>query len=239
MKKCSETAYNERIFSKGIRQKLHMARFEWLAESLLRLKCEYRTALELGCYDGKAIDYLPQRPTRYLGLDANWEGGLDIAQDKWANQSNYVFRRCTSPEEMGIEGEQYDISICMETLEHVLPHMVAPYLERLARATKQYLFVTVPNEIGIVFLLKHITKRLLGGDTGSYTLSELVHETLGNTDKVERWDHKGFNYKNLIVQISDYFEIVEVSGHPLTFAPADLNFGIGIIGKSRARHDSI
>jgi len=232
MKKKSEAGYNERLFTKGIRGKLHSARFEWLARSLLRLKCEYQTVLELGCYDGKVIDYLPERPTRYLGLDANWEGGLDVVKDKWGSQSNYVFRKCRMPEEMGIRGEQYDISICMETLEHIPPQMVASYLEQLAKVTKEYIFVTVPNEIGIVFFFKHIVKWLFG-DTQSYTVSEFLNETLGNTDKVERRGHKGFNYNKLVVQISNYFEIIEVSGHPLAFAPASLNFGIGIIGKSK------
>ena len=70
------------------------------------------------------------------------------------------------------------------------------------------------------------------GDTQSYTVSEFINETLGNTDKVKRREHKGFNYNTLVAEISDYFEIVEVSGFPLAFAPASLNFGIGIIGKS-------
>ena len=48
MKKMSEAAYNERLFTKGIRGKLHVARFEWLAKSLLRLGCESETVLELG-----------------------------------------------------------------------------------------------------------------------------------------------------------------------------------------------
>ena len=151
MKKKSEAGYNERLFTKGIRGKLHTARFEWLARSLLHLKCEYQSVLELGCYDGKTIDFLPKRPRHYLGLDANWEGGLDIAKSRWNNESNYTFRQCTMPKEMRIAGKQYDISICMETLEHIPPHMVAPYIEELAQATKKYIFVTVPNEIGMVF----------------------------------------------------------------------------------------
>jgi 2-polyprenyl-3-methyl-5-hydroxy-6-metoxy-1,4-benzoquinol methylase len=233
MNKEYEAGYNERLFTNGIRGKLHSARFEWLARSLLRLECAYPKVLELGCYDGKVIDYLPEKPTSYLGLDANWEGGLDIAEDKWKNQSNYMFRQCTTPEQMGIIGKQYDISICMETLEHIPPQMVAPYLEKLAKVTKEYIFITVPNEIGMVFFFKHIAKKLFFGDAESYTVSEFINETLGNTDKVKRIDHKGFNYKQLITQMSDYFDIVEISGFPLAFAPTSLNFSIGIIGKSK------
>lgn len=234
MKKKSESTYNERLFTTGIRGKLHGARFEWLAKSLLRLKCEYETVLELGCFDGKAIDYLPKKPTHYLGLDANWEGGLNIAKDRWRDEGNYIFRKCTTPEEMGTSGETYDIAICMETLEHIPPPLVAPYLEEIAKTTKQYLFVTVPNEIGIVFLSKYIVKGLFG-DAESYTLGELVNASFGNTEKVKRNEHKGFNYKNLIATMAEYFEIIEVSGHPLTYAPASLNFGIGIIGKSKQK----
>jgi len=232
MKKKSEAGYNERLFTNGIRGKLHLARFDWLSRSILRLKCECQSVLELGCYDGKVIEHLPKIPTCYLGLDANWEGGLDIAKNKWANQNNCRFRQCTTPEEMEIRGEQYDISICMETLEHVPPQMVAPYLEELAKATKEYIFITVPNEVGIVFFFKYIVKRLFG-DTDSYTTSEFINEILGNTDNVKRREHKGFNYNKLVAQVSNYFEIIEVSGHPLGFAPASLNFGIGIIGRSK------
>lgn len=233
MKKMSEAGYNERLFTDGFRGKLHRARYEWLAKSLLRLGCDTRTVLELGCYDGKVIDYLHDKPARYLGLDADWEGGLDLARERWKDESDYVFRYCTTPEEMGLTGEKFDISICMETLEHVPPDLVAPYLEKLAAATKDYLFVTVPNEKGIVFFFKYIIKTVLTGDTSDYTFKEFVNASLGNTDKVERGDHKGFNYDDLVAEISEYFDVIEVSGHPLGFAPASLNFGVGIIGKPR------
>ena len=232
MKKKSDTQYNERLFSGGIRQYLHSARFKWLAKSLLRLECNCHSVLELGCYDGKSINYLPIKPNRYLGLDANWEKGLDIAKDHWKNETNYIFKQCASPDEMGISGEKYDISICMETFEHIPPDLVTPYIEQLAKVTKSYLFVTVPNEIGIVFFFKYFVK-LLWGDVEKYTLAEVMYETLGRTDKVRRGEHKGFNYNNLIATISDHFEIIEVSGHPLTLSPISLNFGIGIIGRTK------
>ncbi len=236
MKKKAEAGYNERLFTKGIRGKLHFARFEWLAKSLLHLKCKYRTVLELGCYDGKVIDYLPEKPMAYLGLDANWESGLDIAKNKWRNHSNYTFRQCKTPGQMEIRGKQYDISICMETFEHIPPQQVAPYLAELANATKEYIFIAVPNEIGIVFFFKYIVKRLFG-DSYNYTISEVINETLGHTDKVKRNQHKGFNYNNLVAQVSDYFEVIEVSGYPLAFAPVSLNFGIGIIGKIKQQRN--
>lgn len=233
MKKKSHAGYNERLFSNDFRGTLHSARYRWLAQSLARLDCAYESVLELGCFDGKAIDFLPSRPESYLGLDANWEGGLDIAADRWQGEPRFEFRFCETPDQMGVPEKSYDISICMETLEHVPPQMVGSYLEALASATRDYVFITVPNEKGIVFFFKYLAKKLMGGDVRHYSFSEFINATLGNMDKVERDEHKGFNYREMIEAISTYFDIVEVSGHPITFAPAILNFGVGIIGTPR------
>ena len=127
MKKKTEYSYNERLFSSGIRKKLHTARFSWLANSLKNLNFQYISVLELGCFDGKVIDYLPVKPLRYLGLDANWEAGLDIARERWKDEPNFTFRECHTPEDMKINGERFDISICMDTLEHIPPELIDSY----------------------------------------------------------------------------------------------------------------
>jgi 2-polyprenyl-3-methyl-5-hydroxy-6-metoxy-1,4-benzoquinol methylase len=232
MKSTGEAGYNERLFSGGIRKKLHQARFNWVAKNLEKLGCGTDSCLELGCFDGKVLDFLPNKPSRYLGLDANWEGGLDIAREKWKSETRFEFRQCTAPQEMGISGEKFDISICMETLEHVPPNMVIPYLQELFKATKKYLFITVPNEKGIVFALKFLTHRLLGRRTEKYTLAEFISAALGRTSKVSRGEHKGFDYDLLVKQVSGFFKVTEVSGIPFSFLPIWMNFGVGIIGKN-------
>lgn len=233
MKTQAEAGYNERLFTAGVRGKLHAARFEWLVKSLTRLECEPETVLELGCFDAKVIDYLPKKPAHYHGLDANWEGGWEAARERWKHEKNYVFTYCAAPEGMDVVDQEYDISICMETLEHVPPDAVGPYLEKLAAVTREYLFLTVPNEIGVVFFFKHLAKLMLRGDAYDYTFAEFINQTLGNTDKVRRDSHKGFSYKKLLETVSEYFEIIEVSGHPLAFAPPSLNFGVGVIAKRK------
>lgn len=233
MKKLSEAGYNERLFSGGLRSTLHMARFNWLKKSLKRLQCQYDSILELGCFDGKVLDFLPEAPTRYMGLDANWEDGLDIAKEKWkSHQQNYQFKQCQAPENMDLNGERFDISLVMETFEHIPPNLVSPYLKALSEATRGYIFITVPNEIGVVFFCKYLVKRLFG-DTESYSMREFVNETLGRTDKVDREEHKGFNYNQLTSEVGEYFDVIELSGHPFGFFPAYLNFGVGIIGKQK------
>ena len=88
MNKQTEIGYNERLFKGCIRKKLHMARYYWITKSLLKLDCEFQSCLELGCFDGKVIDFLPTKPVRYLGLDANWEGGAGLGEREMAKRDS-------------------------------------------------------------------------------------------------------------------------------------------------------
>jgi hypothetical protein len=54
---------------------------------------------------------------------------------------------------MGIEKDQFNISVTIETLEHVPTEMVSPYSELLANALKNSYF-TVSNDIGIIYINK-------------------------------------------------------------------------------------
>lgn len=83
---------------------------------------------------------------------ANWEGGLDIAKQKWVHFPNYNFILCTKISDFEPKKNHFDISISQETVEHLLIIDLDKYLERLANATKTYCFISVPNEKGIVFL---------------------------------------------------------------------------------------
>ena len=81
-----ENDYNKRLFNtSSLRGKIHTARFRWLVECIERYSPKFETVLELGCFDGKSIEFLPHAPKYYEGWDANWEGGLDIARKKFAN----------------------------------------------------------------------------------------------------------------------------------------------------------
>jgi len=228
--------YNERLFSGGLRSKLHLARFHWLSAEIAKLHLPVDSVLELGCFDGKLIDLLPKEPSRYVGFDANWEGGLDLAKRKWANKLNFSLFQASSPEEMQLDSDDtFNIVVAMETLEHVPPEMVDGYLRKIAQHLEGYLFVTVPNEKGIVFLAKWLVKKVLSKDSDKYSFSELVNATLGRMTLVDRREHKGFDYDSLIANIKQHFDVVEVSGHPLGFLPHSLCFGIGIVAKSKVR----
>jgi hypothetical protein len=180
------------------------------------------------------IEFLPQKPSRYRGFDANWEGGLDLAIAKWKNESEYLFAKALSPEDMNLrDDEMFDTAISMETLEHIPSPLVLPYLKKIADHLDGFLFVTVPNEKGLLFLAKWIAKKLFGGDAEEYSLMELVHATLGKSHRVKRREHKGFDYESLLKEISTHFDVVSVSGHPFGFLPTWMCFGVGIVAKSK------
>src|SRR6267154_826958 len=109
MRRMTDYGYNERLFGGGIRAWIHYSRFHWLARGLAKLKCQPRRVLELGCFDAKTIDFLPVMPDRYVGLDANWEGGLDIAREKWRGAKSFQFLACSTPDDMQLK-ERFDVS---------------------------------------------------------------------------------------------------------------------------------
>lgn len=235
MKSRDEAGYNERLFSGGFRTWLHLARFQWVADKVTRLNCPCDAVLELGCFDGKLIDFLPQKPQRYKGFDANWEGGLDQAREKWKNNPDYSFYKAELLEDINLEeNERFNLAFMMETLEHLPPDLVDPYLQKIARHLDGYFFITVPNEKGINFLLKWTTKRLFSKDYEKYSSAEVFYAVTGKMGLIARSEHKGFDYSSLVRQVAQYFDVIEVSGHPFSFLPTSICYGIGIVAKSRA-----
>ena len=229
-----EHGYNQRLFSGGLRSRLHLARFRWFAAELASRNIPAGSVLELGCFDGKLIDFLPAKPSRYVGFDANWEGGLDLARERWSQTPGYSFLKATTPDEMVLDRQEvFDLVVVMETLEHIPPQLVDGYLEKMARHLNGYFFVTVPNEKGIVFLAKWLAKKLFSRDAARYSFAELLNATLGRMTRVTRREHKGFDYDALIVEIKKHFDVIEVSGIPSGFLPPFLSFGVGIVAKPR------
>lgn len=230
----SPATYNERLFSSGIRGRLHHARFHALQRMLARRALVPRRVIELGCYDAKTLQFLPALPARYLGLDANWEGGLDIARERWGSHAAFSFVECSAP--ATIPGESgFDLAVSMETLEHLPPEMLDDFLAALAARTEGHAFFSVPNEKGLMFAAKYLAKRLVIGDAPSYTFAEFVAAVRGDMRKVPRAEHKGFDYQALIATVAKHFDVLEVAAIPFHRGPLWLGFGIAIFCRSRAR----
>jgi hypothetical protein len=97
------------------------------------MKC----VVELGCFDGRALDYLPP-PIRYHGYDAGWEGGLNIARERFIDHSECIFHECKSPGEFANDTEKASLFVSLETIEHIPLDMLEGYLLKLAKVSVGY-----------------------------------------------------------------------------------------------------
>jgi hypothetical protein len=235
----ASTGYNGRLFGPGLRRHLHTSRFRWAARAMRSRGGPFRTLLELGCFDGKLLSFLTPKPSVYKGFDANWEGGLDLARETWGREPGYQFLLARTPDEMRLDpGERFEAAVIMETLEHVPPELVGGYLRKIADHVDGPVFITVPNEIGPFFLLKWTLKRLLGKRGQKYALRELFHVTLGHPEKVERREHKGFDYRALIREVGEHFDVVSARGIPFAWLPKGFGYTIGIVAMKNTQQNS-
>lgn len=228
--------YNTRLFSRGLRGFLHTGRYRLMARWIAAHRIPCARVLELGCFDGKAIDWLPGRPARYEGFDANWDGGLALARARWAGVPGVAFHEASTADEMALgPADRFDLVLAMETLEHIPERHLDGYLDRLAAQCDGWIYVSVPVEKGPVFAAKWLAKAALFGDAERYTAGEFLWATLGRTERVARSDHKGFDWNDIRRRLAERFEIVAVSGIPFRAWPAALSFGVGILGRARRR----
>jgi 2-polyprenyl-3-methyl-5-hydroxy-6-metoxy-1,4-benzoquinol methylase len=227
--------YNERLFAcRGLRSLYHHSRFNWAAERAKRLGSELRL-IELGCFDGRLFGMLRHSLEEYVGLDANWEGGLDLARAQWKGEAKARWIQSSDPADLKQFADgHFDLAAALETLEHVPPDLMPRYVEELARVTRGHILVTVPNELGPVFLAKYVAKLALYGGEQPYRMGEVVAATLRRSDRVERDDHKGFDYRHVIAELRRWFDLLEVAGLPRTGLPPALSPTVGIFAKRKA-----
>ena len=209
-----------------------MNRFFWLQTQLQRLPSSPKRIIELGCYDGRSLDFLPAQPDYYLGLDAGWEGGLAIGQKKFADARHIDLRLCQKPGDIP-DCPPFDVGICLETMEHMNYDLAESYLRRLRAMIRGYLFVTVPREHGLIFPFKYAMKHFFfTPDDATFSWRDIWLLTFGQTAKVQRKEHKGFDERVLIKIISRHFRIEAVTGIFPPHVPRALSFAVGIVARS-------
>lgn len=232
------SSYNDKLFSGGIRGYLHQMRFRWLRKQLRKETDDSYSMFELGCFDCRSLSYLP-KPNAYVGADADWEGGLQSAKVHFSDipWADLVVARSVA-DLAPFTGRSFDYSVALETIEHIPDAVLKGYIEFLARVTRKRLFISVPVEIGPVFLAKHLAKRTISGwesgDTDTYSFMEVIWQTLGKVERVRRFEHKGFSYRKLVETLSQHFTIVAVEGIPFKPVPY-LSFQAGIIAEPKVR----
>jgi hypothetical protein len=230
-------SYNNYLFGNPISNFFHIARFRWLrvAWEVHAKKCN--NTLELGCFDGRSYEFLTRKPERYRGLDANWDGGLFEAQDRFSGNGRVDFRISNSVSDFASE-YPFDSFICLETMEHISPVDLVNYIAIVADKLDGPAFFSVPNETGAIFIAKNIFK-ILVRTSRSYSFSDFWNHSIGRTWKVSnpKGGHRGFNYNFFLKQIETYFEIISVEGLPFRRAPLWLNTTIAVVARPRRLQD--
>lgn len=225
-----DKSYNDRLFKGGFRKWLHEARFNWLEQMVRKYDPDLSCVLELGCFDGRALKYIGA-PARYFGFDADWEGGLESARREYQGVDACRFIKCTTPDQLDCGDEVVSCALSLETLEHIPIECLDGYLKKIASLLVDggLFFVSVPNEKGPVFFFKHIVKTVFFEGGEKYTLREFFWASLGRLDKVERFDHKGFDWSVLQKQLEESFSLIEVGGIQVPWLPLSLNASIGMV----------
>lgn len=226
----SKNTYDQRLFRSGLRKYIHESRFRWLKTQTKYLKKKNSknnlSVIEIGCFNCRSLKYLSFVPSKYCGLDAGWEGGIEEASKAYPN---YNIKKSTDPSD--INGK-WDLSLALETLEHLpRPLVLEEYLKRLANHSKT-LIATVPMEIGPLFLVKFLYKILIQGDSYPHTFLEVLNQSLGRCHLVTQDEHQGFDYRELVKLIDKYFKIEKIEGINSIF-PKFANTQIGIVAHSR------
>jgi hypothetical protein len=221
--------YNDRLFKSGIRRWLHMARFRWLSKMCEKYEPDLSCVVELGCFDCRSLDFLPE-PKLYYGFDANWEGGLESAKQRYSNSKNIILSECIKPDDF-YSGDKFSTFISLETLEHIPVDMLDDFIVKISSKISDggFLFITVPNEIGFIFLMKYLYKNFISADSDVYKPSEVFWAVFGRTSKIARKEHKGFNYNELLILLRKNFKLIECKGLQLEALPLSLNASIGFV----------
>jgi len=110
--------------------------------------------------------------------------------------------------------------------------MVPEYIAQISRVTRGYLLVSVPNEMGPVFLPKYLAKLFVYGDAQDYSLKEILAATVWRSDLVARNDHKGFDFRRLIEEIEKHFRITSIEGVPFRWLPPSYSPTVAIVAAS-------
>lgn len=231
----SMAGYNERLFAGSrLRSFYHFARYHWLKAMLESRTSGPLRVVELGCFDGRAVDYMPPRLERYVGYDANWENGLELGRERLGGRPGVDLIETKTPEALkSLADRSFNVAVSLETLEHIPTPVMREYLAELARVTDGLLLVSVPNEMGPVFLMKYLVKRLAFKSGDRYSFREVIAATLRQPHKVARREHKGFSYLALLEELREHFEVEQVMGVPQLGLPAALSLTVGIVARTK------
>jgi SAM-dependent methyltransferase len=219
----------------------HARRFEWMRDKIASLGKRSISIIEIGCHDVRSLTYVPVNVHRYLGFDAGWQSGwkdgspfgLEAGRRRLQEYETFEVRESTSPEDVEIVDEQFDLAIVLETFEYLDPVALESYVAALARKLRPdgCILSTMPNEKGFPLLLKAIGSKISGVRRSQYTVRQFCNALLGRMDRVPRArkGRRGFDYAQMVRLLRRYFPFMQLEGVGVLKLPPTLSTNIGIV----------
>lgn len=108
---------------------------ERIEETVKVVPSDVQSVLEVGCGNGAFINYVIGKYPKLVGLDSSKEALKHVrAETVFGSIDNLPFKL-----------NNFDLIVCLETLEHLPQEVFVKGLLELQRVSKKYILVSVPN----------------------------------------------------------------------------------------------
>jgi len=118
--------------------------FQLVGEGNRRSKMPEQFRPRTWCFDGKAIAYLPAKPARYVGYDANWENDWTLRGCNGRRAQFLLHRGDEARADESNDGDRFDIASRWRHSNMFRGHVDA-YLQKIAQHLNGYFFSPFPT----------------------------------------------------------------------------------------------
>ena len=233
--KISETPYEKAQNLNHITSFLHSTRYKnlnKLAGSLRPKYGEKLRVLDIGCGPAKNFSVLNslRDDIDYIGIEIR-EDFSSVAEERYSRHENFKIV-CDDIQNQFALIKDFDLIIGMESFEHIPESLVVRIIECIGSSEFQYLYITIPNEVGPAILLKNTGSFLMGYSRyKEYTWKETFYASIYELDKVARHTigHKGFDWRWLAQTLRQNVSIKKITTSPYQIIPKFISPSIGFI----------
>ena len=218
-----------------ISQTLHRTRFFHLERIVKSAFNELKRPLkivDIGCGLCKAYKVISD-----LEIDFDYKG-VELREDfyklsieRYSSKDNFSIVQDNIENHFHLF-ENADLIIGLESFEHIHENLVVRIIEKISNTSFKYLYITVPNELGLAILIKNIGSYIMRYPRAKdYSLKETFYAATYELDKIERVynDHKGFDWRWLAQTLRINLKIIEKIKSPYKFVPIFMSPSIGFL----------
>lgn len=190
----SELPYEKKQNANVINRFLHSGRYRHL-KRFVRTKFKNKEnikILDIGCGPGGAYVALSEEfSIEYFGVDIR-EDFIDVAKKRHGED----FFSIDDVTKEDFDFTNYNLIIALETFEHIPESKLVRVIERISDSKPDYLFCSVPIEIGPSVAIKNLGSRFLGYNRMSGNIRETLEAARYNLNALPPHGiaHLGFNW---------------------------------------------